>query len=143
MNIRWNIRTAVASLILSTALAMPSLAVAQANPAPQQSGGMMGDHKMMPMGDDKMEGEMKMPSKMSPNMKGCAKMKGSMKAKCEKNHKHPVKATTTPTAKPKTTSAAKPATAPQKPKPKPMANEPMKDKMPMPEKAAPMKPGCC
>lgn len=140
MNRRSNIRTALVSLVLSTAFAMPSLAVAQANPAPRQSGGMMGDHKMMPMGDDKMGGEMKMPAKMSPKMPNCGKMKGSMKAKCERNHKHPVKAKPA-AAKPNTTSAAKPAKAPQKPMP--MGDGPMDDKMPMPEKMPSKKPGCC
>lgn len=140
MKRRSNIRTVLVSLVLSTAFAIPSLAVAQANTEPVQSGGMMSDHKMMPMGGDKMEGEMKMPANMSPKMPNCRKMKGSMRAQCEKNHKHPVNAKPA-AAKPNTTSAAKPAKAPQKPMP--MGDAPMEDKMPMPEKMPPKKPGCC
>lgn len=140
---RFNRQAALLGLILSTALATTTVVMAQANPAFQQSGGMMGDHQMMPMGEAQMQDDMKMPAKMSPRMPDCGKMKGSMKAKCEKDHRHPVKATSVPAPKPKTMSTAIPTTAPQKSKPKLVGDEPMNDQTPMPDKMAPMKPGCC
>lgn len=149
MTKRSNLRASMMGLVLSTMLSIPSVAVAQ------MSGGM-GHDKMMPMGEGKMEGEMKMPAKMPPKKPGCHKMKGAMKAKCEKGHHHPVKAKPVaakkaPVARPKAATAAKPATATQKPMarpmpqpmPKPMDDGTMDDKMPMPEKMPAKKPGCC